>query len=112
MGSPAPLRLLAPCCSPTHGCARWCTGTTHGTPGLCAALFLSVFSLFDTSTSSTLPSRETPVVTVGHHLHDVVSLFLPATDKETFAADILTSLTTFSFFLPSTSARGPIKDCL
>merc|ERR1711953_499113 len=60
------------------------------------------------STSSTLPSRKTPAITVEHHLHDVVSLFLPATDKETFAADILTSLTTFSFFLPSTSARGPI----
>merc|ERR1712165_597680 len=60
------------------------------------------------STSSALPSRKTPAITVEHHLHDVVSLFLPATDKETFAADILTSLTTFSFFLPSTSARGPI----
>merc|ERR1712156_156643 len=54
MGSPAPLRLLAPCCSPTQGCARWCTGTTRGTPGLCAALFLSVFLLFDTSHSSGL----------------------------------------------------------
>ena len=32
--------------------------------------------------SSTLPSRKTPVITVGHHLHDVVSLFLPATQTK------------------------------
>merc|ERR1712088_901358 len=107
MGSPAPLRLLAPCCSPTQGCARWCTGTTRGPPRLGHWQEGGVGHPLP-STSSTLPSRKTPAITVEHHLHDVVSLFLPATDKETFAADILTSLTTFSFFLPSTSARGSI----